>query len=320
MVMKKKLFHIGLWIACSILLNTGAYAQQDTLSFLQVTDAHMMFNLENYDPDIVHHREYTRNYKEANTRFNEFMATVPEKTGSDMVIATGDVIDFFDAKTVNGHTVANQVELFARFLEQYHHPFYMVLGNHETFSYRWGKDRVIPDQLKTGAARAAWIRNFDIFRDGTYYSRTFQVGGAKYRFIFLDNSFYRFTKDENVVPPYIDKPQLHWLKAELTASDDEQVIVLMHIPFTEKSVLPESNNELYQALTGVASVKLILSGHYHKNAVMHFPAKGGNEVIQVETSALVSSADNWRLIQLTEDQISVSFTGSPDDELVIPLR
>ena len=71
----------------------------DTLSFLHITDMHLMFNLENYDRDIVYHREYTRNYKEGNSLFNQFMKTVPDQTGSDMIIATGDIIDFYDAKT-----------------------------------------------------------------------------------------------------------------------------------------------------------------------------------------------------------------------------
>lgn len=320
--MNKKIIRIYLLVASCFILNDKVYAQNDTLSFLHITDAHLMFNLENYDPDIVHHREVTRNYKEANNRFAAFMETIPRQIGSDMVIATGDVIDFFDARTATGNTIANQIELFARYLNRYHHPFYMTLGNHEIFSYTWGNDKVIPDQLKAGAARAAWIRNMDIFRDGTYYSHIFKVGMATYRFIFLDDSYYQFKKEEDVVNPYMDKPQLHWLKAELALSEsnDENVIILMHIPFTEKSALSESRNELYEALTGVSSVRLILSGHHHKDSVMQFPAKNGSKIVQVETNALVGSADNWRLVQLTESQIHVSSTGTNHSELVIPLK
>jgi len=320
--MNKKFFRIYLLVVSCFILNYKVYAQTDTLSFLHITDAHLMFNLENYDPDIVHHREYTRNYKDANNKFSEFMNTIISQTGSEMVIATGDIIDFFDSKTASGNTIAHQVELFARYLDQYHHPFYMTLGNHDIFSYRWGNDKVLPDQLKAEAARAAWIRNMDVFRDGTYYSRIFKVGMTTYRFIFLDNSYYQFKKEENVVNPYIDKPQLHWLKAELALSEsnDEIVIILMHIPFTEKSLLPESRNELYEALAGVSSVRLILSGHHHKDSVMQFPAKGKNVIIQVETNALVSSADNWRLVQLTENQISVSSTSTNQSELMIQLK
>lgn len=315
----KKISLIYLVTVCFCICNYNVHAQIDTLSFLHITDAHLMFNLENYDPDIVHHREYTRNYKEANNKFSEFMETVPNQTGSNMIIATGDLIDFFDAKTANGNTLAGQIEQFARFLDQYHYTFYMTLGNHETFSYRWGNDKVIPDQLKTGAARAAWIRNFDVFRDGTYYSRSYQVGKTNFKLIFLDNSFYRFKKEENVVNPYMDKPQLHWLESELVESKDDVVVILMHIPFTDESTYPNSKNELYKILTEASPARLILSGHYHQDRVKSFTRKDGKKLFQVETNALVSSINHWRLIQLMEDKITVSSTGNIIEEFAIEL-
>ena len=148
-----------------------------------------------------------------------------------------------------------------------------------------------PNQLQAGRAKATWIRNFDCFRDGTYYSRVYEVGNTTYRLIFLDNGFYQFKKEEGVVNPYIDKPQLHWLKTELAASDDDVEIILMHIPFVKKSVLPESDNELYQALTSVPSVRLILAWHFHKGDTMYLPLSDGKQIIQGETGALVSGID-----------------------------
>jgi len=307
-------------LVVTLMIGGVVHAQKDTLSFLHITDMHLLFNLENYDPDIVHHRVVTRNYKEANNTFEQFMERIPDKTGSDMIIATGDMIDFHDSPTTEGNVVANQVELFARFIERYHEPFYMILGNHDTFSYQWGKNKVIPDQLKQGAARAAWIRNFDCFRDGSYYSRTYEVGATTYRLIFLDNSFYRFRKEEMMVNPYIDKPQLHWLQAELAASDDDVEIILMHIPFTEASALPASNNELYAALSSVPSVRMIFAGHFHKGAMIRFPTAEKREIVQVGTDALVSGADRWRLVRLTEEQIMVSTMGTTESELVIPAK
>lgn len=237
-----------------------------------------------------------------------------------MIIATGDMIDFYDAETAGGNVLAYQIEQFARFLGQFDYPLYMTLGNHDVFSYNWGKDRVVPNQLKTGAARASWIRTFDCFRDGTYYSRIYQIGETTYRLIFLDNAYYQFKKAENVVNPYIDKPQLHWLKAELNASQEDVEIILMHVPFTEQSALPESNNELYAALTAVPSVRLILAGHYHKGAIMPFPVAEGNEMIQVGTDALVAGAEKWRLIRLTEKEILVSSMGTKESERTISVK
>lgn len=318
--MKNKNFKTVLLVAFCAALSTSLHARKDTLSFLHITDMHLMFNLENFDPDIVHHREYTRNYKEGSNIFRQFMETVPGKTSSDFVIATGDVIDFFDATTGEGNRLAYQIELFARMLDDFHDPVYLTLGNHDIFSYDWGNDKVIPNQLQASRARAAWIRNFNCFREGTYYSRVLEVGSTTYRLIFLDNAYYQFKKHENMVNPYIDKPQLHWLKNELDASDEDVEIILMHIPFNQKSILPESNNELYEVLTSVPSVRLIFSGHFHKGEIMHFPSAGEKQVIQVETGALVSGADKWRQVQLTEENIIVSSMGTTESELIVPAK
>lgn len=304
---------------CAV-LSFHVHAQKDTLSFLHITDLHLMFNLENYDPDIVHHREFTRNYKEGNNIFKQFMETVPDQTGSNMIIATGDVIDFFDATTRLGNRLACQIELFSNLIRGYPQPIYLTIGNHDIFSYNWGQNKVIPNQLQAGRAKATWIRNFECYRDGTYYSRVYEVGNTTYRLIFLDNGFYQFKKVEGVVNPYIDKPQLHWLKTELDASDEDVEIILMHIPFEEKSLQPESNNELYQALTSVPSVRLILAGHFHKGDTMRLPLSDGKQIIQVETGALVSGVDQWRQVNLTEKNIIVSSMGTTDSEFIIPAK
>lgn len=309
-------FKIAL-IAICISITFSVYTQKDTLSLLHITDTHLMFNLENYDAEIVNHRENTRGYKGGNYRFERFMQTTPEATGSNMIVATGDLIDFFSATNVAGRSQAYQVEQFARFLDNYPQPLLLTLGNHDVFSYIWGKGRVIPNQLDAERARAAWIRNFDCFREGTYYSRTVEVGEANYRFIFLDNSYYRFKKEENVVNPYIDKPQLHWLKNQLNKSDNETAIIFMHLPLTDKSVLPESNNKLYEVLSNEPSVKLILAGHRHRARVKSFKGEGSNEIIQVETAALVRDENNWRHIYLTEDSILVSSMGKMDKEITV---
>jgi predicted MPP superfamily phosphohydrolase len=303
-----------------IFFSGSVLAQKDTLSFLHITDMHTMFNLENYDPEIVKHREYTRGYKNANSYFKQFMQTIPGKTNSDMVVATGDLIDFFDAKTPSGKTLEYQVEQFARLLDGYQFPIFLTLGNHDIFSYNWGNDKVIPDQLQTGRARATWIRNFDCFRNGTYYSQVHEIGETTYRLIFIDNGFYQFRKDENMVNPYIDKPQLHWLRAELNESDEDIEIILMHIPFTKTSALPESANELYAELVQNPSVKLIFAGHFHKGEVMRFPAGADNEMVQAGTDALVNSPENWRLVRLTENNILVSVTGKTENELIISVK
>lgn len=318
--MRSKYFKISLFSIFGILLSVHMYAQKDTLSFLHITDLHLRFNMENYDQNIIHARDSKKNYKESNNTFRQFMSTIPDQAGSDMIIVTGDMLDFFDAKTTTGDRLAFQIEQFANFIKEYHHPIYLVLGNHDMFSFNWGDDKVVSNQLQTGRAKATWIRTFDCFREGTYYSRIHEVGNTTYRLIFLDNGFYKFRKDEGIVNPYIDKAQLHWLKTELEASNDDVEIILMHIPFTAESILPESNNELYKLLASNPSVRLILGGHYHKGATMYLPLADGKQIIQVETGALVSGADKWRQIRLTEENISVSSIGTTESELIIPAK
>lgn len=302
------------------LVNISVTGQKDTLSFLHITDLHLFFNRENYDPVVVQHREHIRGYLRSNTFFEQFLSTVPARTNSDFVIATGDIIDFFDAETPDKNMIDFQIEQFARLSDDYEFPILFVPGNHDIFSFEWGGDRIIPNQFKTGRARATWIRNFDCFRDGTYYSRVYNLGKTTYRLIFIDDSYYQFPEEEKVVIPYIDKPQLHWLRTELDESEDDIEIILMHIPLTEQSVLTMPPNELYSELKQTPSVKLLLSGHHHRNVIRKLPGLSDSELIQVETDALVKTPENWRLIRLTEKNILVSFTGSTDNELVIPIK
>lgn len=317
--MKYKL-KLKLWLVISLLSIGRTVYPQDTLRFVHVTDLHLMFNLESYHPELANHRNFVRNYSNTNANFKYFIETIPEKTNSDFVIATGDMIDFFEAEAFGEEKLAYQVEQFARLKNLYHFPLFLTIGNHDLFSYDWGGEKVIFNQLNAGRAKATWIRNFDCFRDGTYYSRTYTVGETRYRLIFLDNGFYHFPKEEKVVNPYIDKPQLHWLKKELREAGDDIIIVLMHIPFSDISVLPESQNELYEELKQNSSVKLILAGHRHKNEVKHFTADGHGEIIQVETGALARSVENWRIVNLTENNIIVSKPDVTGIEVNIPVN
>jgi 3',5'-cyclic AMP phosphodiesterase CpdA len=279
-----------------------------------------MFNLESYNPELADHRNFVRKYNNTNANFKHFMENIPEETNSDFVIATGDIIDFFEAEALGEEKLAYQVEQFVRLKDLYHFPIFLTLGNHDLFSYDWGEEKVIFNQLNTGRAKATWIRNFDCFRDGTYYNRTYVVGETRFHLIFLDNGFYHFPKEEKVVNPYIDKPQLHWLRKELREAGDDIVIVLMHIPFSDISVLPESQNELYKELNQNSSVKLIFAGHRHKNEVKHFTSDGYGEIIQIETGALARSLENWRVINLTNNSIIISKPGVTDTELIIPIN
>ncbi|MFA5246180.1 MAG: metallophosphoesterase, partial [Pedobacter sp.] len=162
-------------------------------------------------------------------------------------------------------------------------------------------------------------RNFACFKDGTYYSKTYQVGKTTFRLIFLDDIFFSFRPEENMKNPYMDKFQLCWLRDQLHESGNDIEIILMHIPFTDFGQ-QEPSNELYSMLEANPSVKLILAGHQHKNIVEKYPSEGDNRIVQVQTGAFAGDINNWRQIKLTEDQILVSFPGKTENELTIPVK
>jgi len=112
---------------------------------------------------------------------------------------------------------------------------------------------------------------------------------------------------------------LYWLNTRLKDTGSDIVIIFMHIPFDLNDTRPESLNELYSLLTGNPSVKLIFSGHYHKNVIEHLYALG-REIVQVQTGSLVQGTGNWRLVRLTEKNILVSIPGKTESELKIPVK
>ncbi|WP_175550024.1 metallophosphoesterase family protein [Mariniphaga anaerophila] len=301
------------------LFNGTVDAQTDTLSFLHITDLHTIFNQPGYLDEMIESRKL-KLYDQGENRLRNFLQTMPEKTGSDMVIATGDLVDFFEANTATEQNLNVQIVQFSRLLDDYRTPVFLALGNHDLFSFNWANNKLKHHQNNSGSARAAWIRNVHCFKNGTYYSELFQVGTTTYRFIFLDNAFYKFQKDEKYKVPCINDAQRYWLSAQLNESDDDIEIVFMHIPM--KSVTPDENysNQIYSVLKSSPNAKLILAGHRHKNLVDYFPVGDNSKMVQVQTGSLVQGPDNWRLVRLTEDKIFVSAPGRSGEELVIPVK
>jgi len=308
---------ISLIIALSA--SISAVAQQiDTLSFLHITDLHIIFNQAGYHPAMIDNR-LSKNYGTGEPRLKEFLQTVPKQTNSDLVIATGDLCDFFEGPTPTGARMALQAEQLAQLLGESKVPVLLTLGNHDAFYFYWQEDKLKHDQNATGRAHAAWIRNISCFRDGVYYSRIYQVGTTTYRLIFLDDMFYKFRSeieaDANEVP-YMDEAQLAWLTDQLNASDEDVEIILMHIPFPKAVIEQTKPNKLLKVLASEPSVKLIVGGHHHKNAIDVIATAAGSNIIQVQTAAFAVNSEHWRQIKLTEDRITVSAPGKSNKQVV----
>ena len=302
-----------------LLLCKFSLAQQDTLSFIHITDLHVIFSQDCYPVDMMEYRK-EKQYDQGENRLRQFLQSVPVSTNSDMVIATGDLIDFFEAETGCAKMLDIQIEQFAHLLDDYNLKVFLALGNHDIFSFRWSDNKLKVSQNNSGRARAAWTRLVPCFKNGTYYSKSFQVGSTTYKLIFLDDSFYWLNPGDKSEIPYVEKPQLYWLNAQLQESVNDVEIILMHIPFADSIPQSEYFQGLSSVLTENPSTRLILAGHHHKNIVRSYDSSNGNELIQVQTGALVLSKENWRLIRLTENNILVSVAGKTENEIVIPVK
>lgn len=303
-------------------MNGSVTAQKDTLSILHISDLHVIFNPYAYIPEMMDYRA-KKQYHLGEIHLRSFLETVPARTSGDMVVATGDLVDFFESKTVDSTTIDIQPAAFSRLLEDYEMPILLTLGNHDIFTFDWDDKldyKLLHNQNHAGRARSLWIKNVSCFNNGTYYSKTVRAGQTRYRLIFLDDSFYQFSKEDRTrAIPYIDKPQLSWLKDQLNASENDIEIIFMHIPFGTKNE-KYKNNELYTLIAQNPSCKLVVGGHHHKNIIKKIPAGTHDQIIQVQTDALVKNPENWRLIRLTENNILVSETGKTENELIIDIK
>ncbi|MGV8136726.1 MAG: metallophosphoesterase family protein [Mangrovibacterium sp.] len=313
------LFRIRLWVLIMASFVTGnVTAQEDTLSFLYITDTHVIFNLDHYHPGIVAARQH---YGQGLIPLKQFLHTIPGNLDSKFVVVTGDLIDFYEAATTKGDLLDLQTEQFNRQLSDSPVPLFFTLGNHDIAVYGWQNDKMISSQRVAARSRANWIRNADCFKEGTYYSRMYTVGGTIYRLIFLDDGYKVVNSDENDDIPYIDQAQLYWLQTELQQSPDDIEIILMHIPLSAESVQPGSSCDLYPVLAKNPSTKLILAGHNHKNDAAEFEQAENQKLTQVQTGAFGRDPiNNWRQIRLTKDQIIVSLPGKVENEFVIQAK
>jgi 3',5'-cyclic AMP phosphodiesterase CpdA len=303
-------------VSLGLFLSGNILAQTDTLSFLHITDTHIISDLAFYHPGIVEGRKH---YGEGNEPLKHFLQTMPEKTNCDFVAITGDLIDFFEAQTGDGKMLGFQAEQFARLIDGSPVPVFATLGNHDIAAYSWPEDKRESSQTMVERARATWSKNLECFKNGTYYSRLVEVDGKKYRLIFLDNGYNSFLPEEDIVTPYIDKPQLHWLEDQIQQSEDDTEIIFMHIPVVPANREDEPACELYSVLAKYMSPRMILAGHNHKNAIRDFSSVENMKITQVQTGAFGRSVENWRLISLTNNKILVSYPGNKDTEIEISI-
>ncbi len=297
--------------------------ESDTLTVLQMTDIHFC-NLAGYHPRFVEKRNHYGNVAET---FQSFLKDKPKQVNADLVVITGDLIDYYEAETARGPWQATQVEQFVPMLSVCPVPVYLTLGNHDIASYWIVDNEKDQFQVYVQRARADWIRNAPSFAQGTWYSRDVKVGNSEMHFIFLDNGYS--LENGN----YIEKIQLDWLKNDLKQSGDKPVIIFMHkyLPVKDynndgnvfnrdtqlEMTIENCSKDIFKILNDNSNIQALFTGHGHRSITepIQFPA--GHTILQIETAAFAQNTEkHWRVFKVTENSLILMETGGDRVEQV----
>jgi 3',5'-cyclic AMP phosphodiesterase CpdA len=289
-----------------VLLGGLATGQQtQSIDFIHLCDTHVI-DLKGVAAPLAKAREH---FADGERRLAALLSDPAWAKTTSFALITGDLTDAFSFTGADGGTVRGQVEAFRRATLKSQIPLFLTLGNHDIQHYGLSADATKPaaDQCVAGAARAAWTRNVECFREGTYYEFVKQVGDTRYVFLMLDNGYAAAGSQE---PPAvgIDREQLYWLRTRAAANRDAVLILGMHIPLGEDA----TSDAIRGALSDTQNLALVLAGHNHRNQIEELSV-GASETVQVQTAALGYGEQNWRRIRLLPDRIEIYKTGSKDE-------
>jgi 3',5'-cyclic AMP phosphodiesterase CpdA len=302
-------------VAFAFCVLLGAIAAQQNTSiveFIHVSDTHVV-DLKGVAAPLIKAREH---FADGERRLAALLAGAGRPASASFALITGDLTDAFSYNAANTGVVHGQIEAFRRAIARSPIPLFLVLGNHDIQHYGLAADGVKPagDQSIAVAARAAWTRSAECFRDGTYYEFSKLAGDTRYVFLMLDNGY---TASGSTEQPAIRiaHEQLHWLHRRADANRDAVLILAMHIPLGQDA----TSQAIRGAVAGASNLALVLAGHNHRDQVEEL-ALGKSAPIQVRTAALGYGTHNWRRIRLLPDAIEVYKTGTQKEiERTIPI-
>ncbi len=311
--------------------NISGQIVKDTVNIVHISDAHIVYQLEKTHPIFIKLREHLLGGADSLTKFINF---VPKTLNPDAIVITGDLIDYYKAESSGeqDEMIDNQIEQFKNVYEASRVPILLTLGNHDISTYYVDEKNSIKieNQISADQARASWIRNISCFKNGTYYQKEYRVGKTNYHLFFLDNGY-------SLANGMFDETQLNWFRVQLEKIADEPVILFFHRYYpigdvngdgiTIKKNKPtdwpkedDCSKGMLKILNEHKNIKAMFVGHRHKNAWEGINFPSGHKIYEIMTSALFKGTDNWRLISFTENEITISNTGSTDKEIQIRLR
>lgn len=284
-------------------LSRASAALRSYIDFIHLSDTHII------NPAQVHPKllELRKNMTPTRAALPRSLAAFRRDAKADLVFATGDLIDAFSFLGADGGTALAQVEAFAAILAKSPLPVYPGLGNHDLLHYGLREDRLAPDQSVAERAKAAWIRNVSAFAEGTYYAFHRDLGGARWRFVMLNNGFQGRSPEPDAapLPQSFGRAQTDWLAAECRRYPGDALVIGAHIPPAGAALA-----ELERALGARSKLALLLTGHIHaSNFVRQLPLSGAR-VYHIATPAYATGANHFRRVRLHADRAEVFAPGA----------
>jgi hypothetical protein len=274
-------------------------AEGEHLDFGHLSDLHFV-NLAGVDERLGKARSHFLGSSKA------FPLFLQSHSGLNFVAVSGDVTDAISFAGSGGSMVSGQMDIALRLYKASPIPLYFALGNHDLQHYGIDSQtsKLISDQTIAGAARAAWIRNFECFKDGTYYSFERRVGTRRFVFLVLEHCYHGSDAAKRF---RIGDEQLDWIRSTVEANSEAILIVTMHVPL--KSNDPASGL-LKDAFDQRKLPVIFLTGHLHDlDFVERVATRSNAPVFQVHTPSFGVNARNWRMLSMFEDRIEIHKSG-----------
>ncbi len=256
---------ITLCLTSAMLWGLQAYSGSTSLKFVQLSDVHFLENGSNSTFKMI--GESPRLLDDAVSQINEYKDL-------DFVMITGDLID---------KPFEKELRAVLPHVEKLNAPWYFAFGNH---------DRCVGGYLDT-LVYLEMLRSIN--KDFTFKKAYYSFEPKKnYKVIVLDD----IITTEITSNGYIDSEQLRWLKKELDKSNNETVLIFMHVPVVEPFASP--NHKLRNASEVMSLIESyknpigVFQGHYHAARVVQH-----DNVLYVSSPALVSYPNAFRLITVS---------------------
>jgi 3',5'-cyclic-AMP phosphodiesterase len=264
---------ISIVLAAMMLCGLNAYSAQDSLKFVQLSDVHFSTLGQNTTFKLT---------GDSPKLFDDAIGQINEMENVSFVMFTGDLID---------KPFEKQLRAFLEHAQNIKYPWYFAFGNHDTCVGGYLTSELYRNIVKNS--------NANYTSDKNYYSFEPQKG---YKVIVLDS----IIRNRITANGEIQSEQLKWLDNELKASKDDIVLIFTHVPIVEPFSSPNHRmnnaNDVRAVIEKYKNPIAVFQGHYHASKIRQF-----DNVIYVNSPALVSYPDAFRVVTVTNHKNSVTF-------------